>query len=137
MVQAGSDDNYFADNDITHGGDGVFLRPSPAGWASSGNVFERNDASYANNNCIEAQCPRNTYRHNKANHGSHGIWVGWSNETIIEDNEACYNGLPSGLPQRPLGIQVRAQRAAKRRRRHHHGRLVQPHHLPRQQVHRQ
>ena len=27
MVQAGSDDNYFADNDITHGGDGVFIRP--------------------------------------------------------------------------------------------------------------
>jgi parallel beta-helix repeat protein len=100
LVQAGSDDNYFADNDITHGGDGVFLRPF-AGWTSSGNVFERNDASYANNNCIEAQCPRNTYRHNKANHGSHGIWVGWSNETIVEDNEACYNGLPSGMHNAP------------------------------------
>ena len=57
LVQAGSDDNYFADNDITHGGDGVFIR-GPDGWASSGNVFERNDASYANNNCIEAQSPR-------------------------------------------------------------------------------
>ncbi len=100
MVQAGSDDNYFADNDITHGGDGVFIRPY-AGWTSSGNVFERNDASYANNNCIEAQCPRNTYRHNKANHGSHGIWVGLSNETIVEDNEACYNGLPSGFHNAP------------------------------------
>ena len=100
MVQAGSDDNYFADNDITHGGDGVFIRPY-AGWTSGGNVFERNDASYANNNCIEAQCPRNTYRHNKANHGSHGIWVGLSNETIVEDNEACYNGLPSGFHNAP------------------------------------
>jgi parallel beta-helix repeat protein len=104
MVQAGSDDNYFADNEITHGGDGVFLRPSPGGWASAGNVFERNDTSYANNNCIEAQCPRNTYRHNKANHGSHGIWVGWSNETIVEDNEACYNGLPSGFHNAPWGF---------------------------------
>ncbi len=104
MVQAGSDDNYFADNDITHGGDGVFLRPSPGGWASAGNIFERNDTSYANNNCIEAQCPRNTYRHNKANHGSHGIWVGWSNETILEDNEASYNGLPSGFHNAPWGF---------------------------------
>jgi len=103
MVQAGSDDNYFADNDITHGGDGVFIRPF-AGWTSSGNVFERNDASFANNNCIEAQCPRNTYRRNKANHGSHGIWVGWSNETIVEDNEACYNGLPSGFHNAPWGF---------------------------------
>ena len=32
----------------------MFLRPS--GGASSGNVLERNDTSYANNNCIEAQC---------------------------------------------------------------------------------
>ncbi|MGA2618234.1 MAG: right-handed parallel beta-helix repeat-containing protein [Thermoguttaceae bacterium] len=103
MVQAGADDNYFADNDITHGGDGVFIRPY-AGCTSSGNVFERNDASFANNNCIEAQCPRNTYRRNKANHGSHGIWVGWSNETIVEDNEACYNGLPSGLHNAPWGF---------------------------------
>ena len=101
LLQAGSDDNYFADNDIRHGGDGVFVRPSPAGWASTGNVFERNDCSYANNNCIEAQCPRNTYRHNKANYGSHGIWVGWSNETVLEDNEACFNGLPSGFHNAP------------------------------------
>ena len=136
MVQAGSDDNYFADNDITHGGDGVFIRPY-AGWTSSGNVFERNDASYANNNCFEAQCPRNTYRGNKANHGSHGIWVGWSNETVLEDNEACYNGLPSGFHNAPWGFKLRAAGAAKRRRRHHHGRDVRPHHLPRQQVHRQ
>ena len=68
------------------------------------NVFEGNDTSYANNNCIEAQCPRNTYRRNKANHGSHGIWVGLSNETIVEDNEACYNGLLSGFHNAPWGF---------------------------------
>ena len=136
LFQACSNDNYFADNDITYGGDGVFLRPLRR-LGQRGNVFERNDTSYANNNCIEAQCPRNTYRHNKANHGSHGIWVGWSNETIVEDNEACYNGLPTGFHNAAVGFQVHAGRAAKRRRRHHHGRHVQPHHLPRQQVHRQ
>ena len=103
LVQAGSDDNYYAHNDITYGGDGVFIRVY-AGWTSAGNVFEWNDTSYANNNCIEAQCPRNTYRHNKANHGSHGIWVGWSNETILEDNEACYNGLLSGFHNAPWGF---------------------------------
>ena len=27
LIENGSDDNHFADNDITHGGDGVFLRP--------------------------------------------------------------------------------------------------------------
>ena len=103
LVQAGSDDNYFADNDITYGGDGVFIRVY-AGWTSAGNDFEHNDTSYANNNCIEAQCPRNIYRHNKANHGSHGIWVGWSNETILEDNEASYNGLLDGFHNAPWGF---------------------------------
>jgi parallel beta-helix repeat protein len=99
LLLACSNDNYFADNDVTHGGDGVFLRPS--GGPSSGNLFERNDASYANNNCFEAQCPRNAYRRNKANHGSHGIWIGLSNESIVEENEVCYNGLPSGMHNAP------------------------------------
>jgi parallel beta-helix repeat protein len=99
LVLARSNDNYFADNDVTYGGDGIFLRPS--GGPSSGNVLERNDASYANNNCFEAQCPRNIYRHNKANHGSHGIWIGLSNESIVEDNEVCYNGVPSGFHNAP------------------------------------
>ena len=95
LVLACSNDNYFGDNDVTYGGDGIFLRPS--GGPSCGNVLERNDTSYANNNCIEAQCAGNTYRQNKANHGSHGIWIGLSNESIIEDNECCYNGLPNGI----------------------------------------
>ena len=96
LVEDGSDDNYFADNDITYGGDGVFIRGT-GGWGSRGNVFERNDTSYAHNNCFESQSPGNTYRHNKANHGSHGIFLGGSRDTIVEDNEACYNGELKGL----------------------------------------
>ena len=93
LVESGSDNNYFGDNDITYGGDGVFLRPLN-GWVSRGNVFERNDASYAHNNCFESQAGGNTFRHNKANYGSHGIWIGLSDESVIEDNEVCYNGDP-------------------------------------------
>jgi parallel beta-helix repeat protein len=91
LIENGSDDNYFGDNDITHGGDGVFLRPLNR-WVSRGNVFERNDASYAHNNCFESQAGGNIFRHNKANYGSHGIWIGLSDESVIEDNECCYNG---------------------------------------------
>ncbi len=29
------------------------------------------------------------------------FWVGLSNETIVEDNEACYNGLPGGFHNAP------------------------------------
>ncbi len=100
LVESGSDGNHFADNDITHGGDGVFIR-ALNGWTSRGNVFERNDASYANNNCFEAQSPGNTYRGNKANHGSYGFWLGISDRTVLEDNEACYNGDPAGFHNAP------------------------------------
>jgi parallel beta-helix repeat protein len=103
LVEAGSDNNRFLDNDITHGGDGVFIR-ALNGWVSRGNVFERNDASYAHNNCFEAQSPGNTYRHNKANYGSHGIWVGLSDETILEDNEVSHNGDPKGKHNAPVGL---------------------------------
>jgi parallel beta-helix repeat protein len=103
LVEAGSNDNYFADNDITHGGDGVFIR-ALNGWVSSGNLLERNDASYAHNNCFEAQSPGNTYRGNKANHGSHGFWLGISDKTVLEDNEACYNGDPAGHHNAPFAF---------------------------------
>ncbi len=103
LVEAGSNDNHFLENDITHGGDGVFVR-ALNGWVSSGNLFERNDASYAHNNCFEAQSPRNTYRGNKANHGSHGFWLGISDKTIVEDNEACYNGDPAGHHNAPFAF---------------------------------
>ena len=96
LIEDGSDNNNFTDNDITYGGDGVFIRGT-GGWGSRGNVFEHNDTSYAHNNCFESQSPGNTYRHNKANHGSHGIFLGGSRDTIVEDNEACYNGVATGL----------------------------------------
>lgn len=100
LIESGSDDNRFLDNDCTHGGDGVFVR-ALNGWVSSGNVFERNDASYAHNNCFEAWCPRNVYRANKANHGSYGFWLGASDQTVLVDNEASYNGLPTGHHNSP------------------------------------
>jgi nitrous oxidase accessory protein NosD len=100
LVESGSNDNRFLDNDVRHGGDGVFVR-ALNGWVSSGNLFEDNDASYAHNNCFEGQSPRNTYRHNKANHGSHGFWLGISDQTVLEDNEACDNGDPKGHHNAP------------------------------------
>ena len=103
LIEAGSDDNRFLDNDVTYGGDGVFVR-AMGSWTSRGNLFEGNDASYAHNNCFEAQSPGNTYRRNKANYGSHGIWVGLSDETIIEDNEVSHNGDPSGNHNAPIAL---------------------------------
>ena len=100
LIESGSNDNRFVENDCTHGGDGVFVR-ALNGWVNSGNVFERNDASYAHNNCFEAWCPRNQYLDNKANHGSYGFWLGASDQTVLIGNEASYNGLPAGHHNSP------------------------------------
>src|SRR5262249_46277038 len=68
---------------------------------STGNVFEKNDVSFANNNGFEAWSPRNTYRHNKANSCSYGFWLGASDQTIVEGNEASHNGDPKGFHNSP------------------------------------
>lgn len=100
LIESGSDDNYWFRNDVTHGGDGIFIRVLN-GWVSRGNVFVENDTSYANNNCVESWSPGNVFIRNKANHGSYGFWLGGSDQTVLIGNEACYNGLPDGNHQAP------------------------------------
>jgi parallel beta-helix repeat protein len=100
LIESGSNDNRFVGNDCTHGGDGIFVRVLN-GWVSTGNVFEENDVSYANNNGFEAWSPRNTYRQNKANYCSYGFWLGASDQTTLIDNEASFNGLASGHHNSP------------------------------------
>lgn len=100
LIETGSNDNYWYRNDITHGGDGVFIRPLNR-WVSSGNVFVENDTSYANNNCVESWSPGNIFIRNKANHGSYGFWLGGSDRTVLIGNEAAYNGLADGYHNAP------------------------------------
>ncbi len=100
LIESGSDDNRFLDNDCTHGGDGIFVRVLN-GWCSTGNRFEGNDCSEANNNGIECWAPRNTFVRNKANHCSYGFWLGGSDQTRLIDNEASFNGLPEGHHNSP------------------------------------
>ncbi len=100
LIESGSDDNLFRGNDITHGGYGVFIRVLN-GWVSTRNTFIENDCSYANNNCVEAWSPGNTFIRNKANHGSYGFWLGGSDQTVLIGNEAAYNGLPEGFHNAP------------------------------------
>ncbi|HLO13116.1 MAG TPA: right-handed parallel beta-helix repeat-containing protein, partial [Pseudoneobacillus sp.] len=53
LIETGSNHNKFIKNDMRFGGDGLFIR-SLNGWMSTGNYFEENDTSFANNNAIEA-----------------------------------------------------------------------------------
>ncbi|MFT4839896.1 MAG: parallel beta-helix repeat protein [Planctomycetota bacterium] len=100
LMESGSNNNTFSNNDITHGGDGVFIRVLN-GWVSTGNVFRNNDCSYANNNGFEAWSPGNTYIDNTSNHCSYGFWLGGSDRTVLTGNTASYNGLKSGFHNAP------------------------------------
>ncbi len=100
LIETGSDDNTWYRNNITHGGDGIFIRPLNR-WVSRGNVFVENDTSYANNNCVESWSPGNTFIRNKANHGSYGFWLGGSDQTVLLGNEAAFNGLTNGYHNAP------------------------------------
>lgn len=100
LIESGSNENYWFRNDITQGGDGVFIRVLN-GWVSRGNVFVENDTSYANNNCVESWSPGNTYIRNKANHGSYGFWLGGSDQTVLLGNEAAFNGQSNGNHNAP------------------------------------
>lgn len=102
LMESGSNDNRFFRNDITHGGDGVFIRVLN-GWVSTGNLFVENDCSHANNNGFESWSPGNTYIRNKANHCSYGFWLGGSDQTVLIGNEAAHNGQPDGPHNAPEG----------------------------------
>lgn len=100
LMESGSNRNRFLKNDCTHGGDGIFIRVLN-GWVSTDNYFEENDCSYANNNCVEAWSPRNTWVRNKANYGSYGFWLGASDQNVLIGNEASFNGRPDGNHNSP------------------------------------
>jgi parallel beta-helix repeat protein len=100
LIESGSCDNSFLHNNCTKGGDGIFIRVLN-GWCSTGNYFEGNDCSYANNNGIECWAPRNTFVANRANHCSYGFWLGGSDQTRLIGNEASFNGLPDGFHNSP------------------------------------
>ena len=100
LLESGSDHNVFEKNSITHGGDGVFIR-SLNNWVSTGNVFRENDCSHANNNAVECWSPGNIFIRNKANDSSYGFWMGGSDDTVLQNNEASRNGNPKGNHNSP------------------------------------
>ena len=106
LVESGSNNNKFFRNDFTHGGDGIFIRVLN-GWISTGNYFEENDCSYANNNAVESWSPGNVYVRNIANYSSYGFWLGGSDDTVLIENQVRYNGgyngqTPKNAPE-PFG----------------------------------
>ncbi len=84
-------DNVFAYNSVTHGGDGFFL------WAGqttmdkgeggcNDNYIYKNDFSYAPTNGVEVTFSKNNILENIIKECDHGIWGGYSWETSIYGN---------------------------------------------------
>lgn len=88
--------NTIADNSATHGGDGLFLwagqstMDSGQGGAND-NVLLRNDFSHAVANGIEATFSRNTFFANRIEDCWHGMWGGYSYDSLIEGNTFARN----------------------------------------------
>ncbi|MEP7143761.1 MAG: right-handed parallel beta-helix repeat-containing protein [Ferruginibacter sp.] len=84
--------NVFAYNSVTHSGDGFFL------WAGqqtidegtggcNDNLVYGNDFSYAPTNGVEITFSRNKIINNKMHDCWHGIWGGFSYNTVIAKND--------------------------------------------------
>lgn len=89
--------NIFAYNSATHGGDGFFL------WAGqttmdtgqggvNDNLLYGNDFSDSPANAIEATFSRNKFVNNLLIDCWHGVWGGYSYDTLILGNVFGYNG---------------------------------------------
>lgn len=83
--------NVVAWNSMTHGGDGLFL------WAgqhtmdtgqggANDNLFFGNDFSFAPTNGMEATFSRNRFVANLVEGNDHGLWGGYSYESLVEGN---------------------------------------------------
>jgi hypothetical protein len=91
LIYEQSHKNIFAYNSVTHGGDGFFL------WAGQStmddgkggcndNLLFANDWSHAPTNGIEATFSRNAFVNNLIQECAHGVWGGYSYDTVIAHN---------------------------------------------------
>lgn len=91
LIYEQSHRNVVAWNSMTHGGDGLFL------WAgqhtmdtgeggANDNLFFHNDFSFAPTNGMEATFSRNRFIANIVEGNDHGLWGGYSWESVVEGN---------------------------------------------------
>ena len=96
LIYEQSNNNFFYKNSVTHGGDGFFLWAGQTTMDSgkggcNDNVLQRNDFSYAVTNGIEVTFSRNIISGNRIFECDHGIWGGYSYNTVIAGNQFRLN----------------------------------------------
>lgn len=92
LVYEQSSNNVFYKNNVTHGGDGFFLWAGQTTMDSgkggcNDNLIIANDFSYAPTNGIEVTFSRNKIINNRIYECDHGIWGGYSYQSVINDNK--------------------------------------------------
>jgi parallel beta-helix repeat protein len=87
-----SNNNTVEHNDLTYSGDGVFLGQYEYSDIPNNNYFGYNDCSYSPHNAIEATfADGNIYKGNRCNYSHYGFWLGYSFNSLVEDNEIIGN----------------------------------------------
>jgi parallel beta-helix repeat protein len=74
LLDVGSSSNTIRNNDVSFGGDGVFVRPLHG--CGYNNQIVNNQASFSPNNGIESECPFTVIQGNTANNNQYGLWLG-------------------------------------------------------------
>jgi hypothetical protein len=96
LIYEQSNKNIFAYNSVTHGGDGFFLwagqdtMDTGAGGCND-NLVYGNDFSHAPTNGIEATFSRNAFVNNLMMECWHGIWGGYSFDSLAYANVFAHN----------------------------------------------
>lgn len=90
VIMCSSSKNVVRNNRLRSSGDGVFLggfHKDQIKVPCNDNVFEGNDGSFSPNIAFEATfSQRNIFRNNRAENCAYGFWLGWSSETVVENN---------------------------------------------------
>jgi len=96
--------NTVTDNNLSYSGDGVFLTDYMDDGPGN-NYIAYNDCSYSPHNAIEATfSDGNVFKHNSCNHSNWGLWLGYSWNTVVDNNDIQFN---SGLdPDQGGGIAI-------------------------------
>lgn len=107
----GSCRNVFRRNTARLGGDGFFLAglaPDGEKFGCDDNLFDENDASLSPNIAFEATfCRGNTFRRNHADRSNYGFWLGFSWDSLLEENRMVMNRQAGIAVENGHGIAVR------------------------------
>jgi len=106
--------NKILRNSCLCGGDGIFVAGcTPDGNRTScdDNLFEDNDCRLSPNNAIESTFSRgNVFRRNDCSRSNYGFWMGYSWDTVVEDNHVEFNRWAGMAIEHAHGFVIRNNR---------------------------